>query len=590
FNGQNEDLATSLRSEAHNLESQIQLVHPLMEQSISSKEEGNASQGEAIHALVQRAKRDQQMANDIERCLAKEGNTTLLLAEGKLWETRARDFYLSDHAESTLQIKREMVKGETESISIDMTNVLGRTIYAQISTDSIPAGIHLSLHQSVPTADATGQLSWDALPELGESATTQIGPNSTQELFLKLNCSAEVKPGHYHFPILIRALNGNKVQTSAGSPKNVPLPASSVMIDLDLYDFDMASKGAIRLCAWGSYDKASIQDLLDHGNTVFVLPHGKTSKDHLTTDFSEMDKVLDSVLGQDVFILLSGLPNVLTEEDLGKDRPEFNAYLDRLLSHLATKGIDKSHFAMYPYDEPGGAGWTIVNKLVLFGKMTKAKDPDLLIYMDGGGEAPMFQAMAPYLDIWCVGYNALPEQSAAMEVIRKDKGSRLWSYDCSYSYARPMGPNIKNINIIGQFRMSALAAYRWHANGIGYWSYNLGDDIWGRTMMEYPLVYKGHSKPVDSRRWEAVREGTEDFRILVALKDLLGRLSSEKKKILQNRIDELETSINHWIDQSDGEMKLGLSRKVLDVTNSEETVHRIRKELMDCVRLAISLR
>jgi hypothetical protein len=204
--------------------------------------------------------------------------------------------------------------------------------------------------------------------------------------------------------------------------------------------------------------------------------------------------------------------------------------------------------------------------------------------MDGGGEAPMFKAMQPYMDVWCIGYNSLPEKSPAMDIIRNDAGSMLWSYDCSYSYARPMGPNVKSINIVGQFRISALAAFRWNATGIGYWSYNLGDDMWGRTMLEYPLVYKGIVKPINSRRWEAVREGIEDYRILVSLKAKLSENPNTLSMNAKTKIEQLLKSVTELVDQSDREMKLGMSNKVMDVTNSEEAVRMIRKEMMDCVK------
>ena len=175
----------------------------------------------------------------------------------------------------------------------------------------------------------------------------------------------------------------------------------------------------------------------------------------------------------------------------------------------------------------------------------------------------MFKAMQPYVDIWCLGYNVLPEKSPVMDIVRKDPGGALWTYDCSYSYARPVGPNIKNINLVGQFRISALAAYRCNATGIGYWSYNLGDDLWGRVALEYPLVYKGITKPIDSRRWEAVRESVEDYRILKSIRATLENKSVNLSPETRKEAEKLFQNITFLVDQSDKEMKLGMSRSVM---------------------------
>jgi hypothetical protein len=108
--------------------------------------------------------------------------------------------------------------------------------------------------------------------------------------------------------------------------------------------------------------------------------------------------------------------------------------------------------------------------------------------------------------------------------------------------------------------------------------------MWGRIALEYPLVYKGTTKPINSRRWEAVRESIEDYRIVNSLKALRDQNGSTLTSESKNRIDTLLLSIYSFIDQSDKEMKLGMSRKVMDVTNSEEAVIKLRKELMDCIR------
>jgi hypothetical protein len=207
-----------------------------------------------------------------------------------------------------------------------------------------------------------------------------------------------------------------------------------------------------------------------------------------------------------------------------------------------------------------------------------------MIYVDGGGELPMFEAMASCIDIWCPSIYMLAEKTAVMDVVRKN-GKKLWSYNCGYGYSRPGGPNLKNMNLIGDYRVAAPFAFRHGATGIGFWCYNLGGDPWGRIDMEYMLVYPGRSKPVTSRRWEAVREGIEDYRILAALRNSLGEKGGPKQgSTTQNRIKHLlEVSLPGLVDQSLEEMTRGLGRAVIDASNNDGTIGAFRREMMECV-------
>ena len=578
------DLAESLAQEAASLDRQFKLLQPLEELSLAGNQTEKFDIAEMCSTLTQKAKKALKIAELADASLKLASNTTLLPFEGKLWESRWREEVLPGKAESSITLSRSMVTGENEPASLNLFNLLGREITARIVTDSLPEGLRISLKHSVPTIDGLGKPSWDALPEMDESRTLTIPSLTSKEIWINIATSVSTKPGHYKIPILIQALNGADVLNGPKSPQSVALPVVRAEINLEVLDFKMAPKGTLRLCAWGNYDAASIRDLLEHENTVFIVPQGKSTGSSTVYDFSDQDKIVDELKGNDVFVLISGIPDVISEEHMDKTSEKLSTYLEKLTEHLASKGVDKKHFAFYPYDEPGGTGWTLINKVVDFAKLVKAKDPELLVYVDGGGEAPMFKAMQPYVDVWCLGYNVLPEKSPVMDIVRKDPGSALWTYDCSYSYARPVGPNIKNINLVGQFRISALAAFRWNATGIGYWSYNLGDDLWGRVALEYPLVYKGITKPIDSRRWEAVRESVEDYRILKSIRATLENKSVNLSPETRKEAEKLFQNITFLVDQSDKEMKLGMSRAVMDVTNSEEAICRLRMELMECVK------
>jgi hypothetical protein len=92
------------------------------------------------------------------------------------------------------------------------------------------------------------------------------------------------------------------------------------------------------------------------------------------------------------------------------------------------------------------------------------------------------------------------------------------------------------------------------------------------------ILYPGRSAPVTSRRWEAVREGIEDYRILAALRARLeGSGKSAVSEDAKARIRHLlEVSVPRFVDQ------------VMDFLqipqNLDETLRAVRDEMMDCVR------
>ena len=276
-----------------------------------------------------------------EASLSLAENTTLIPFEGDLWENKGREDALPVSAFNSIILARSMVAGENEPISLNLFNLVGRSVSARIEVDSVPEGIKLDLHHSVATMDAFGKPAWDALPELDESQIISIPSLSTKEIWITISCASGTKAGHYKIPVVIRALNGIGVQNGPASPQNVALPIVRAEIELDILNFDMAPQGAIRLCAWGSYDKASIRNLLDHGNTVFVVPQGKSKGNQNEFDFTALDKIVDELTGNDVFLLLSGLPDVINERTW-RFKFRTKSLSRQINSAFGIKGIDKN--------------------------------------------------------------------------------------------------------------------------------------------------------------------------------------------------------------------------------------------------------
>jgi hypothetical protein len=189
-------------------------------------------------------------------------------------------------------------------------------------------------------------------------------------------------------------------------------------------------------------------------------------------------------------------------------------WLQTWVKHLAELGLDYRDYALYPVDEPGLTKGS-VDLFLSFAKPIREADPGIRIYADTviGTTLEELQRMAPYVDIWCLqrsGY--LLQEGADKLALVKAQGKTVWTYEC-------LG-NVKHQSPLGYYRAQAWLAWRHGLTGIGFWSYCTStDDPWFRSPSgdEYLLIYQGNGV-VTSKRWEAVRDGVEDYNLLLALR------------------------------------------------------------------------
>jgi hypothetical protein len=288
--------------------------------------------------------------------------------------------------------------------------------------------------------------------------------------------------------------------------------------------------------------------------------------------------------GYDVFLLMPGIPDLAVAMTEDSYVTRLGKYLDLMMQHLSAQGISEAHVALYPYDEPGGSGWETIKRYLAFARHGVKARPGLKFYVNGGGDLAMFEALNEIASIWCPGYFSLGDDTPLMNFL-ENSGKTLWTYDCGYAYARPIGANTKTINVVAQYRLPALVAYHYGASGIGYWCYNVGPSMWDPIEFEYPLVYTNKDGTNTScRRWEAVRESVEDARIVIALQEKLAdpQVSIKAKQQIRHLV---EVTLPAIAEQSLEEAKMGMARYVIDASNNDDTVRTLRNEIMDCVAL-----
>ena len=527
-------------------------------------------------ALTTRAKRASVLANIAQPILTNAPNCPMVAFEGLTWENRDVDKQLPTEVSIPLRIKRRCVMGEHEPVSIKLLNVTLDTVMVRSSVEAGPGGLVVAPYEvkPVPTNPDQGTIAWDPIVPLERGDSVRIPSFETREVWLDIDATGAAS-GQHRVNVAFR---GGTAETR-------------VEIILEVLPFEMAGFDSMRLCTWANYTKYAVADLLAHGNTVFVtgLPKATIVEEGNTPqveiDFTALDNFVAPLAGHDVFLLLGGVPSLGVGMEDDAYVPRLADFLEQVMLHLAAKGIPEEHVALYTYDEPGGNGWDAVRRYVAFGRLALKARANMKFYVNGGGDLPMFQELAEIAAIWSPAFSMLDEHTPVMDFLRSTKAA-MWSYNCGYMYARPMGWNTKIINIVGEFRMQAVFAANYGATGIGYWCYNHGPSMWNPIQPEYPIVY--HTNPDDpitsSRRWEAVREAIEDVRILVALREKLADASiSDAAKAKIHHL--LDVTVPTMADKSVAEMHLVTARYVLDATNNDATVEAFRRELLDCVAL-----
>ncbi len=518
-----------------------------------------------------RSQRALSLARISDSIINNAPKTQIVAFEGLIWENRDVDQQLPSEIAIPLKIQRRSISGEHEPVSIKLLNMTLESVEVSCQVQKKSAALKVTSFEVKPVPTNQKTIAWDPIVPLGNNKIT-IPALETREIWLDIDL-ADAEAGDYDVQVIFET----------GKSKTI------TNIELEVLPFEMAGFEAMRLCCWASYKANAVVDLLAHGNTVFThpLPSVKIENEEplkLDIDFTATDEFIRPMKGHDVYLLMPGIPDLGIPMEEAAYVPRLAAYLKQVIQHLAAQGISENRVALYPHDEPGGHGWDTVNHYITFARQGVKARPGLQFYINGGGDLAMFEALNEIAEVWCPSYFMLGDETPVMKFLEQS-GKTLWTYDCAYAYARPIGANVKTINVVAQYRLPALFAHHFGATGIGYWCYNVGPSMWEAIDLEYPLVYTDKDgMNTSSRRWEAVRESIEDTRIVIALREKLNdaAVSEAAKSQIRHLV---EVTLPAVAEQSLQEAKMGVARYVIDASNNDQTVELLREEIMDCVAL-----
>ncbi len=218
-------------------------------------------------------------------------------------------------------------------------------------------------------------------------------------------------------------------------------------------------------------------------------------------DWSEFDARMDTYL-----------PLGLTAHVAGLQAP-IGGWAREWESHLRARGwLDLGY--TYLFDEPTPDKYPLLNAVM--GEAKRAA-PGLRNMMTAREFPPELQ----YVDIWCPeAYSFNPEAARAEQA----KGKAVWWY-VAFSTRHPY-PNVWVDYPALDCRVWPWMTWKHDLDGMLYWSavYWARNDPW-RCAETFPtangdgsLLYPGEDgRPVDSLRWECLRDGMEDYEVLVLL-------------------------------------------------------------------------
>ena len=183
----------------------------------------------------------------------------------------------------------------------------------------------------------------------------------------------------------------------------------------------------------------------------------------------------------------------------------FKAGIKELAEHLASKGFEYRQWAFYPIDEPWNTGFTEIPHLKRFCEMVKRADPKAQVYANPAGlvRVEYLNEFKGLIDIWQPEMNLLKRDPKLVEWFHAN-AKRFWAYEAP-------GP-AKDLLPLGHYRAFAWLAWKFGLEGAGYWVYRGEDNWWASAGTDYSAVYQTNDLVIPSRRWEADRDGVEDYR------------------------------------------------------------------------------
>ncbi len=407
----------------------------------------------------------------------------------------------------------------------------------------------------------------DPLLPLGVSSRLDIPVGESRQVWMRFP-ALDLPPGKYQCqlsctPIGSHELGGPAVAKTVAIELEVDPLRLSTSPDFAVYNWDYASEDAYA------------RDLYEHKVNRFLvttsipIPEFDDSGNALNEiDYSAYDRLLRIKMkyaeksgGEILFSygLLESFNTAIQKELKFEYRSDawdqaFRYTYGHWLAHLKELGLDYDDYSVQVWDE---ALMEELDYTIEGCKLMREIDPNVRLVMDGTQKYNDIKRLEPWIDVWIPDLGFLQNYKNSKEILAlyKSMDEPIYGYTCA--------TRMKSQSAYDYYLLKPWRAAMLDLDGVCYWAYNSWrGDPWndydgplsgGTFYADCGAIYNGNHAPVTSRRWEAWREGIEQWQIIRLLqrclandKSALAEISHEITRVAENGGD------------------LGLSRQVTD--------------------------
>ncbi len=422
----------------------------------------------------------------------------------------------------------EMLKGELDQACVRLTNVTEeeQTLSLRLTDLKTKEGVALEAERItwrelryVETRD--GRVIDDPMPRIATGCgpvEVMLAPGITRDIWVMVD-SEGVEAGQYKGSLEV--CTGQDTQS---------LSIETIVHPLHFPEQVPIHTFAYAYTTWGLLSgrtEMSRADLRAHRVNTYVIHGGFTPWPTFDDkgqwqglDWSKMDQQISLHAGAKCLLLWPGLEIGDRLKKLAPDGgPEYpsdlwkefaSRWAKELAAGMSERGFGYGQWALYLVDEPSGRRAEIARTV---GEAVHAADPKVRIFENPYGAATDrdMRHMAPVTDIWCPALNTTKDQR--LEFCR-ETAQEVWTYQVLGKTSDPLRA----------YRAAFWECFAKDLRGHGFWDYaDCGGSAWDafdNDRHDYAVVYDGaEDELIPSKRWEAYREGAEDFALLSMLRD-----------------------------------------------------------------------